>query len=85
MRMIAPDKEKDYVTRLSDATLKQAAGFYSGKSNSLGWSCTQATGSGGTGEKASHDVDFICGSLTIIATSFDNDTNHILVVINKSP
>ena len=66
------------------ATLDQAQGFYQGKAASLGITTPPGTSFGGTGAKASHGVSFISYNLTILITSYDNDTGHVIVVISKT-
>ena len=65
------------------ATLEQARQFYQGKAGSLGLVNPPGTGSSGTGDKASHNIDFVSHNLTIVLTSFNNDTAHVIVVISK--
>jgi hypothetical protein len=77
--------QSDIYSYKANTTLKKATSYYSSQANSLGWSCYQATGSGGTGDQSTHDADFSCGSFTIIITSFDNNAGQVLVVINKVP
>jgi hypothetical protein len=77
--------QSDIYSYKADATLQGATTFYSNQVNSLGWSCIQASGSGGTGDQATHDSDFVCSSFTIIVTSFDKEASQVLVVINKAP
>ncbi len=78
--------QPDIYSYKATATLKQGTNFYKSASNSPHWSCfPTATGSGGTGSQATHSATLLCGSLTIIITSFDNDSDHVLVVVNKAP
>lgn len=77
--------QSDIYSYKATVTLQKATGFYSSQANSLDWSCMQATGTGGIGDQAEHDAEFVCGSFTIVITSFDNDPAHVLVVINKAP
>jgi hypothetical protein len=77
--------ESDIYSFKANATLAQADEFYAAKSSAPDWSCTIAKGYGGTGSGAYHSIDFMCKGFTFIATSLDNDTSHVLVVINKSP
>jgi hypothetical protein len=65
------------------ATLDQARQFYLGKLASLGITNLPGTGSSGSGSNASHNVDFTSFNLTIVLTSFDNDTGPVIVVISK--
>jgi hypothetical protein len=65
------------------ATLEQAHQFYQGKAASLGFVSPPGTGYSGSGNRASHNIDFVSYNLTIVLTSFDNDTSHVIVVISK--
>jgi hypothetical protein len=75
----------DIYSYKATATLDQGIKFYDGESTKLNWSCTLATGYGGTGDNAYHSSTFMCKGFTLIVTSFDRDTKQILVVINKTP
>ena len=66
------------------ATLSQAQQFYSRLASSLGIQNLPATGFAGTGSNANHSVDFFSYKLTIVLTSFDNDSGHVIVVISKT-
>jgi hypothetical protein len=70
---------------IAAATLNQAHLFVAGKAQSLGLIDSPATGSAGSGSQATHSVTFISYRLTIVLTSFDNDTGHIIVVISTVP
>jgi len=65
------------------ATLEQAHQFYQSKAGSLGFASPPGTGYSGSGNRASHNIDFVSHDLTIVLTSFDNDTSHVIVVISK--
>jgi hypothetical protein len=65
------------------ATLEQAHQFYQSKAASLGFASPPGTGYSGSGNQASHNIDFVSHNLTIVLTSFDNDTSHVIVVISK--
>ncbi len=67
------------------AALDQARQFYEGKVQSLGFINAPASGHGGTGGNASHNVTFYSYSLTIYIISYDNDTEHVIVIISKLP
>ena len=69
----------------ANATLSQAQQFYSPLVASLGIQNPPATGSAGTGNKANHSVTFYSYSVTMVLTSLDNDTGHVIVVISKLP
>jgi hypothetical protein len=77
--------QSDIYSYKAAASLEQGTKFYSDKSKSLNWSCTLVTGYGGTGSGANHSSTFMCNGITVIVTSFDKDSGHILVVINKAP
>lgn len=78
--------QSDIYSYKADATLKQAADFYNAQNQKLKWNCfPMATGSAGSGNQMTHNETFICGSLAIIAASYDTDLSHVLVVINKAP
>ena len=66
------------------ATLAQARQFYVSKAGSLGLTNSPGTGYSGTGNNASHNVDFTSHNLSIVLTSFDNDTGHVIVVISTA-
>jgi hypothetical protein len=70
---------------IATASLAQAGQFYSSKAASLGLTTPPATGFGGSGSNAEHDMMFSSFSLTIVLTSFDNDTGHVIAVIAKVP
>lgn len=63
------------------ATLEQAFQFYSPKAKALGIIFQPGRGSSGSGDQASHNIDFISFTVSIVLTSFDNDTGHVIVVI----
>jgi hypothetical protein len=65
------------------ARLAQALAFYTGKAKSLGVNNPPETGSAGSGDQATHMVTFISYNLTIVISSFDNDTGHVIVVISR--
>ncbi len=69
---------------VASATLDQAQKFYQVKAASLGITNPPATSFGGTGAKASHGVSYISYKLSILITSYDNDTGHVIVVISKT-
>jgi hypothetical protein len=78
--------QSDIYSYKAAATLQQASAFYSKQANSLNWSCfPMASGYGGSGSQSTHDATLICGKLTIIMTSYDNNPGQVLVVINKAP
>lgn len=77
--------QSDIYSYKAAATLAQGTQFYSSKQSSLNWSCTIATGYGGSGTNKTHSSTFVCRGFTIIVTSFDNNPKNILVVINKVP
>ncbi|HTX91084.1 MAG TPA: hypothetical protein VMC09_07700 [Anaerolineales bacterium] len=70
---------------IATATLDQARKFYAGKTSTMGFAGTVATGSSGSGSQAAHNVDFVSYALTIVLTSFDNDIGHVIVVISRAP
>ena len=70
---------------IATATLNQARQFYAGKSASMGFTGTIGTGYSGSGSKLAHNIDFLSFALSIILTSYDNDTGHVIVVISKAP
>jgi hypothetical protein len=70
---------------IAAATLDQARKFYDGKVGALGVTNLPATGSSGTGTKAAHEVTYYSYALTIVLTSYDNDTGHVIVVISRVP
>ncbi|HTX79583.1 MAG TPA: hypothetical protein VMC62_07945 [Longilinea sp.] len=70
---------------IAAATLDQAGQYYTGKAASLGLANSPATGYGGSGDQAEHDISFYSYNLTIVITSYDNDTAHVVVVIAKVP
>jgi hypothetical protein len=76
--------KSDIYSYKAAATLTQATSYYNGKSTSLHWSCTVATGHAGTGSNADHSTTFVCSGFIIDVTSFDNDTKHVIVVIEKA-
>ncbi|MGD0878636.1 MAG: hypothetical protein ABSA01_10875 [Anaerolineales bacterium] len=65
------------------ATLEQAHQFYQSKVASMGFASMPGTGYSGSGNRASHNIDFVSHNLTIVLTSFDNETSHVIVVISK--
>ena len=67
------------------ATLDQAHQFYASKAGSLGFSNPSVTSIVGSGSTASHQVTYYSYHLTIVLTSYDNDTPHVIVVISKVP
>jgi hypothetical protein len=67
------------------ATLAQARQFYSSKAASLGLTNPPATGSAGSGSQALHNTAFVSYGLTMVLSSYDNDTGHVIVVISKVP
>ncbi len=78
--------KSDIYSFTATATLATATKFYSNQSVSLNWSCfPSATGYGGTGSSAEHSVTMMCQGIVISMTSFDNDTSHVIVVLNKAP
>ncbi len=68
---------------IAAATLDEARQFYAGKAAALGLPNVSGTGSGGSGSDATHDVTLTSYGLTIVLTSYDNDTSHVIVVIAK--
>ncbi len=68
---------------IATATLGQARQFIQDNALSLGLVNPPGTGSSGSGNQASHNVDFVSHNLTIVLTSFDNDSGHVIVVISK--
>jgi hypothetical protein len=68
----------------ASATLAQARQFYESKAGSLGLINSPGTGYSGTGNNASHNVDFISPNVSIVLTSFDNDTGHVIVVLSTA-
>jgi hypothetical protein len=75
----------DIYSYRASATYNTAAQFYNQQAGTLNWSCFSATSTAGTGSYADHSVNMLCQGFTIVMTSFDNDTSHVLVVINKVP
>jgi len=67
------------------ATLDQAHQYYGSRASALGFVMGPGTGTSGSGSGASHNVDFVSYNLTIILTSFDNDTGHVIVVLSVYP
>ena len=77
---------KTYVySFIATATLDQARLFYQDKLVAFGVTNAPATGYGGTGTLASHSVAFFSNPLTMVLTSYDNDTGHVIVVISRQP
>ena len=66
----------------ADATLQQAQQFYTSKIAALGWNCLAIPGTSGEGGATGHDIILACGTLSISISSFDNDTNHVFVILN---
>jgi hypothetical protein len=78
--------KSDIYSYKATATLAAASKFYNDQAISLNWSCfPSATGSGGTGSNADHSVTMMCQGLVISMTSFDNDTSHVIVILNRAP
>jgi hypothetical protein len=73
----------DIYTYIATATFAQARQFYQGNAISLGLVNSPGTDTSGSGNQASHNVDFVSRNLPIVLTSFDNDTGHVIVVISK--
>ena len=73
----------DIYSYKADATLQQGQKFYNSQAAALKWSCTIATGSGGTGSQATHSVTMACNGFSVVLSTHDNDTSHILVVLSK--
>jgi hypothetical protein len=69
---------------IAAATLAQAKQFYESKAGSLGLINSPGTGYSGTGTNASHNVDFMSHNVSIVLTSFDNDTGHVIVVLSTA-
>jgi hypothetical protein len=69
---------------IAAATLAQARQFYESKAGSLGLINSPGTGYSGTGTNASHNVDFMSHNVSIVLTSFDNDTGHVIVVLSTA-
>ena len=67
------------------ATLAQALQFYL-SNKSLGYAEPPVQLSSGTGSQASHNSSILYSGLpqTIVVSSYDNDTGHVVVVIDKS-
>jgi len=66
----------------ADATLQQAQQFYTNKIADSGWNCLAIPGTSGEGNPAGHDIILTCGTLSISISSFDNDTQHVLVILS---
>jgi hypothetical protein len=76
----------DIYSYKATTTLDKAAQFYTDQATSLNWPCNPAvTSSAGTGITADHSTTFTCQGFIISLTSFDNDTSHVIVVLNKAP
>jgi hypothetical protein len=77
----------DIYSYKATVTLSMAAAFYDSQAAKLNWSCNygNSTGFAGTGSNAQHSVTKMCAAEIIVMTSFDNDTSHSIVVINKAP
>jgi hypothetical protein len=76
----------DIYSYKATATLSAAANFYNNQAAKLNWSCFPGgTGYAGTGADALHNMTLRCQGFMIEMTSFDNDTAHVIVVINKAP
>jgi len=77
----------DIYSYKATATLSMAAAFYDNQAVKLNWSCNygNSTGYGGTGSNADHSVTKRCQGTIVEMTSFDNDTSHVIVVIDKAP
>ncbi len=83
---VGQEFKSDIYSYKATVTLSLATQFYSGKNASLHWSCYgPGTGSAGTGSNATHSAAFNCQSFNIAIYSFDNDSNEVIVVINKAP
>lgn len=74
----------DIYSYRATATLAAAQSFYMQKSVLLKWVCFPGTGTAGTGSNAQRSFDLMCGTWAIIITTFDNDSSHVIVVIDKS-
>ncbi len=70
---------------IAAATLDQGRVFYQSKASALGLVSAAITGYSGSGSLATHNVAFSSYALTIMLTSYDNDTAHVIVVISKVP
>jgi hypothetical protein len=68
---------------VASANLSQAQQFYAAQAAALSFVNAPATGSGGSGSQATHDVTFYSYKISIILTSFDSDPDHVIVVISK--
>ncbi len=78
--------KSDIYSYKANATLNGAAQFYNRLTSTS--NCFTSTGTAGTGSNASHSINMIClgvKGFNIVLTSFDNDTSHVIVVINKVP
>jgi hypothetical protein len=64
------------------ATLDQAGQFYAARVKSLGTLMGPATGQAGTGSQANHSITYLGYQLSLVLTSFDNDPNHVVVIIS---
>jgi hypothetical protein len=73
----------DIYSYKANATLQQARQFYNSKSASLKWSCTISMGFGGSGSHATHSVTMACNGFSVILMTYDNDTNHVLIILSK--
>jgi hypothetical protein len=80
---VGQEFKADIYSYKADATLQQGQKFYNSQATALKWLCTTATGSSGTGSNATHSITMACKGFTVIVSSHDNDTNHILVVLSK--
>ena len=76
--------KSDIYSYKASATLVQATNYYNSKNASLSWSCVVSSGYAGTGSHADHSNTFVCQGIVIAIISFDNDTQHVIVVINKA-
>jgi hypothetical protein len=75
----------DIYSFIATATLNTAAQYYNQQVGTQNLTCFTATSSAGTGSNADHSINIVCQGVTIVVTSFDNDTSHVIVVINKVP
>jgi hypothetical protein len=67
------------------ANLAEAGQYYTAKAASIGLPPFHATGFGGTGSLASHNITFLTQNFLLDIVSLDNDPQHVIVIINKAP
>jgi hypothetical protein len=75
----------DVYSYKATATLAEAGQYYTAKAASIGLPPFHATGYGGTGSLAAHDITFLTQNFLLDIVSLDSDPKHVIVIINKAP